>query len=396
VRRYRSAVPFAAAVSEHPLATHAVGEVVGHVLESVGETPAVVALFASASHTGAMEDIAGAVQRILRPRALVGSTTGAVVGGPREIEDGPAIALWACSDASTLPVRLTTEHGADGPAVTGFPEANDLPDDAAAVLLLADPFSFPTEQFLAGLREAGVDLPVVGGHASGGRGPGGNSLVLNYQVVADGAVAVVLGGIGLDLVVSQGCRPVGEPMAVTRGEQQVIYELAGRPALERVEELVARLHPDDLALAKQGLHVGRVIDERKVDYARGDFLVRNVLGGDRSVGAIAVSDEVEVGDTVQFQVRDAASADEDLRALLTGSTADAALLFTCNGRGSALFGETDHDASLVAELTGAGAVAGMSAAGEVGPVGGRSFLHGFTASVALFRERATTERPDRR
>ncbi len=380
-------MPFAAALSQHPLATHAVGEVTGQVLDKVGEGAQLAVLFVSAAHTGAMEDIAAAVRSILQPEVLVGCTAASVVGGAREVEDQPAISLWAGTMSSVAPIRLTAEQVGDQVAVAGFPAPDVLPADGRALLVLADPFSFPVDSFLSGLGEqVGVDLPVVGGLASAARGPGGNRLVLGDQVLSDGAVGVILGGVEVSTVVSQGCRPVGDPMIVTRGERQVIYELAGRPALDRVQELIQSLHPDDLQLAQRGLHVGRVIDERKVDYGRGDFLIRNVLGADREVKAVAVGDEIDVGDTVQFQVRDADTADEDLRHLMATSDGDAALLFTCNGRGSHLFDVADHDAAIVSSAIADGPVAGMSCAGEIGPVGGRSFLHGFTASVVLFRD----------
>ncbi|MBW3626027.1 MAG: FIST C-terminal domain-containing protein [Actinobacteria bacterium] len=380
-------MPFAAALSQHPLATHAVGEVTGQVLDKVGEGAQLAVLFVSAAHTGAMEDIAAAVRSILQPEVLVGCTAASVVGGAREVEDQPAISLWAGTMSSVAPIRLTAEQVGDQVAVAGFPAPDLLPADGRALLVLADPFSFPVDSFLSGLAEqVGVDLPVVGGLASAARGPGGNRLVLGDQVLSDGAVGVILGGVEVATVVSQGCRPVGDPMIVTRGERQVIYELAGRPALDRVQELIQSLGPDDLQLAQRGLHVGRVIDERKVDYGRGDFLIRNVLGADREVKAVAVGDEIDVGDTVQFQVRDADTADEDLRHLMATSDGDAALLFTCNGRGSHLFDIADHDAAIVSSAIADGPVAGMSCAGEIGPVGGRSFLHGFTASVVLFRD----------
>ncbi len=380
-------MPFAAALSQHPLATHAVGEVTGEVLERLGPGPDLAVLFASADHVGAMEDIAGAVQSLLAPRALIGATAGSVVGGGREVEDQPALSLWAGHVGSATPLRLSAARQGDGVVIAGFPPADALPADAAALLVLADPFSFPVEVLLAGLRDQlGLELPVVGGLASAARGPGGNRLVLGSEVVADGAVAVVLGGVEVSTVVSQGCRPVGDPMTVTASDRHVIHELAGRPALDRVEELVQSLGPADLTLVQQGLHVGRVIDEHKIDFARGDFLIRNVLGADRQARAVAVGDEIDVGDTVQFQVRDADSADEDLRALMAGGGGDAALLFTCNGRGSHLFGAPDHDAGIVSDALGGAPVAGMSCAGELGPVGGRSFLHGFTASVVLFAE----------
>ncbi|OWY63248.1 hypothetical protein B7486_54135, partial [cyanobacterium TDX16] len=250
-----------------------------------------------------------------------------------------------------------------------------------------DPFSFPVDQVVDQLAGGRPDLRVVGGLASGARGPGGNRLVLDGGVHEDGAVGLLLDpSVPVRTVVSQGCRPIGTPMIVTRSERNVIYELAGRPALDRVMEVIDQLDPDDRALAQQGLHLGRVIDERKVDFERGDFLVRNVLGADRSNGAVAVGDEVEVGATVQLQVRDALSADEDLRHLLAevAGPPDGTLVFTCNGRGTHLFGEPHHDAGLVDDAFGGVPTAGMFCAGELGPVGGRTFVHGFTASLVLF------------
>jgi small ligand-binding sensory domain FIST len=233
-------------------------------------------------------------------------------------------------------------------------------------------------------------VPGVGGAASAARVPGGDRLVLDDLVHADGGVGVVLPvEVATTLVVSQGCRPVGEPMIVTRAEGNLVAELAGRPALERLEELARALAPDERAKLATGLHLGVAVDEHRMTFGRGDFLVRNVMGADRASGALAVGDVVPVGTTVQFQVRDADSADEDLRALLSAASATeagGALLFTCNGRGQRLFGEPDHDARAVEAAVRSGAVAGMFCAGEFGPVGPRSFVHGFTASIALFHD----------
>jgi small ligand-binding sensory domain FIST len=381
-------MPFAAALSEHPLATHAVGEVVGEVLDRLGTAPDLAVLFVGAAHTGAMEDIAAAVVRLLQPGVLIGCTAGTVVGIDREVEDHAAISLWAARIPTVEVHRLAAVRTPDGAAITGFPTADELPADAEAILLLADPYTFPTEELVTGLREqAGIDLPVVGGLASAARGPGGNRLVVDETVVSDGAVAVIIGGVDVTTIVSQGCRPIGDPMVVTSGEGSMIRELAGRNALERVQEILQALSPDDRVLAQRGLHLGRVIDERKAEFERGDFLIRNVLGADRSTGAVAVGHEVEVGATVQLQVRDADSAAEDLRDLLFARSADGALLFTCNGRGTHLFGVEDHDATVVSDLLERAPLAGMSCAGELGPVGGRSFLHGFTASVLLLNDR---------
>jgi small ligand-binding sensory domain FIST len=185
-------------------------------------------------------------------------------------------------------------------------------------------------------------------------------------------------------VVSQGCRPIGSPFVVTRSERNVVAELAGEPALERLRTIAEAASEEERALLQRGLHVGIVVDEHRSEFGRGDFLVRNVLGGDRATGSIAVGDVVEVGQTVQFHVRDADAADEDLRELLVGRSAQAALVFTCNGRGRHLFGVADHDAAMLDDLVGPIPAAGAFCAGEIGPVGGRNFLHGFTASVALF------------
>jgi small ligand-binding sensory domain FIST len=381
-------MPFAAALSEHPLPTHAVGEVVGEVLERLGDEPDLAVLFVAAPHTGAVEDIAAAVRQILRPKVLVGCTAGTVVGGDREVEDLASVSLFAARLPSVEAHRLAAEQTIEGPAITGFPAPSELPADASAVLVFADPFTFPADELVNGLREqVGLTLPVVGGLASAARGPGGNRLVLDGQVLDDGAVAVVLGGVEVETVVSQGCRPVGDPMIVTSADGQMIKELAGQNALEKVQETIQAMAPDDVALARRGLHLGRVIDERKVDFERGDFLIRNVLGADPNTGAVAIGDEVEVGATVQLQVRDADSADDDLRHLLFDRSADGALLFTCNGRGTSLFGVESHDARLVSDALDRAPLAGMSCAGELGPVGGRSFLHTFTASVLLLHDR---------
>lgn len=360
---------FAAVLSEHPLATHAVGEAVGQLLETIGAEPDLVVLFAGVAHTGAMEDIARTVRELLRPKVLVGCTAGTVLGGVREVEDAGGLSLWAAKGIDATGLRLTV------------PRIDGLPADTRAVIVLADPYSFPVDDLLAG-----TEVPVIGGLASAARGPGGNRLVLDDAVHTDGAIAVALGGSAIETVVSQGCRPIGEPLIVTRGEGHLVHELAGQPALSRVQEVIANLSPDDVELARHGLHVGRVVDESKATFGRGDFLIRNVLGADADAGTVAIGDDVEVGATIQFQVRDAHTADEDLRYLMYGRGASAALVFTCNGRGTHLFGEPDHDATVISDALDGAPLAGMSCAGEIGPVGNRSFLHGFTASIALFSD----------
>ncbi|MBV8984754.1 MAG: FIST C-terminal domain-containing protein [Acidimicrobiia bacterium] len=376
---------FAAALSEHPVPTQATGEVIGQILDALGpgaDPPDLALLFITAAHVGAVEDIAAAARATLNPRTLLGCTAESVVAGPREVEQRPAVALWAAHTAPVTPFHARLVPTADGNALTGWPE---IDDDASAILVLADPFTFPADDVLRHETEAHPGVPVIGGLASAAVAPGGNRLVVDGQIVADGAVGAVLGpGVDVAAVVSQGCRPVGDPFVITRAEGNVVYELAGKPALERLQDVARGLDEADRQLLASGVHFGRVIDESRVTFGAGDFLIRNVIGGDPSNGALAVGDVVEVGSTAQFQVRDAASADAELQRLLEGRAAEGALLFTCNGRGSRLFGRPDHDAEIVAEHVARGAVAGMFCAGELGPVGRKNYLHGFTASVVLF------------
>jgi small ligand-binding sensory domain FIST len=379
---------FASALSEHPVTAHAVGEAAGQVLEKLGPQPDVVAVFVTPPHAGALEDVAATVRSVLEPSTVVGCAAVSVLGDGREVEEGPAVSLWAARVGPVVPLRLRVEQTSAGSLLTGWPA--ELPFDPNALLLLADPFTFPAEALFAALHEERPGLPVLGGNASAAQGPGGNRLALDDQVVTDGAVGVVLGpGADIDAVVSQGCRPVGQPYTVTRAEHNVVYELGGQPAYQRLVETCERdLTEDELVLVNRGLHLGIVIDEHRSEFGRGDFLVRNVMGADPDNGAIGVNDVVEVGTTVQYHLRDAVTADEDLRALLGGRHADAALMFTCNGRGRRLFGKPHHDAGVLHEVLDRPPASGFFAAGEFGPVGGRNFVHGFTASVALFREAA--------
>jgi small ligand-binding sensory domain FIST len=322
----------------------------------------------------------------------MGCASESIVGTAVEVEGSAAVSVWAGRFGPVSPVRMTALRTPDGWMFPGLP-SGPMPFAPTALLLLADPYSFPPEEFLAVLAESHPGLPVIGGMASGARGYGGSRLALDGSLVVDGAVGALLGpGAGVDTLVSQGCRPIGSPFVVTEGDGQFIRQLAGKPALARLDEVAASLSPDDISLInRSGLHLGRVINEHQATFERGDFLVRTVMGGDRETGAIAVNDELQVGTTVQFHVRDADSADEDLRDLVGQRAAigraDGALLFTCNGRGQHLFGTPHHDAGVLADLLGPVPTAGMFSAGELGPVGGRNFVHGFTASVALFSDR---------
>jgi len=379
-------VPFASALSVHPDPVEATGEVAGRLLEQIGTGADLAVLFCSPHHLEAVGEIASAVRALLSPTVLVGATGVAVVGGAREIEDDPAVALWAGRLAAPpRPVRVTAARTPSGVALGGL--SADTCGPGEVLVLLADPFSLPIDDVVAMLGQLDPPVLVVGGAASAAQGPGGNRLVLDGEVASDGAVGVVLpAAVATALVVSQGCRPIGDPMIVTAADRNRLLGLAGRPALDRIEALARAADPDERTRLAEGLHLGIAVDEHRATFGRGDFLVRNLIGVDRESGALVTTEQVPVGTTVQFQVRDA-----DLRALLAeasaGGLADGALLFTCNGRGRRLFGEPDHDAEAVTEALRSDAVAGMFCAGEIGPVDDRSFVHGFTASIVLFHDR---------
>jgi small ligand-binding sensory domain FIST len=382
-------VPFASALSEHPVTSAAVGEVVGAVLEAAGERPDLVMVTTTRSHAGALEDIVDTIEAVLHPLAVTGAVAESVVGTGREVEETPAISLWAGWLGPLVPVRLTATSLADGSwHFSGWPDR--LGFEASCLVLVADPFTFPADEFLHWLAEHHPALPAVGGNASGGRGPGGTRLVAAGHVVSDGAAGVLLGGgVGVETLVSQGCRPYGDVLTVTRSDRNIIYEVAGRPALEcLVAQTTHHLAPGGLAgIEANGLFVGRVVDDRVAEPEHGDYLVRGVVGVDRATGAVAVDDQVPLGSTIRFHHRDADTAHRDLAQLLEGRQADAGLVFTCNGRGTRLFDDAHHDARAVAYGVGRVPVGGLFAGGEFGPVGGHNFVHQFTTSMALFRAR---------
>jgi len=344
-----------------------------------------LALVVASRHHAPSAEIASEVVRVKAgPERVIGCVAETVVGGNREVEGGPAVAVWLAS----LPKPVETFHmefvrTSEGGVFGGYRFEEAAP---GPYLLIGDPFSFPTDLLLGHVNERVPGTVVMGGMASGGMGPGDTRLFLDERVVDTGAVGARVPGIRIRALVSQGCRPIGNVYTVTRAEGNIIHELGGRPPLQRLQELVETLPPEDRELVSRGLHVGRVIDEYKAELERGDFLIRGVIGVDPQSGALAVGDRIEAGETIQFHVRDAATADEDLRTLLERESEPAAgaLLFTCNGRGSRLFSLPDHDASLVSEKLGGLPLAGFNCAGEIGPVGGKNFLHGFTASIALF------------
>jgi len=378
-------MPYASSLSTHGDPGVAVAEAIGQIIDKLGSSPDLAVLFVSGGFVARLDDFALAIQEILVPSTLIGSTAVSVICGEKEIENQSAISIFAGNfDGKAVPVRLND----DASELHDLHSRQELDGMPHTLVLLADPFSFPVENAINDLGSRFPDLQVIGGLASAGNAPGINRLLLDDASFSHGAVGVLLGGeVIIEPLVSQGCRPIGSPLIVTKSEGNLIYELAGQPALERLQDMVKEMSDDERSLVTSGLHVGRVIDEHRIEFSRGDFLIRAVMGADQKSGVVAIGDVVPIGSTIQFQVRDAISAQEDLR-LLTSElkSADGALLFTCNGRGENLFDIPHHDAEQIASKIVDGAVAGMFCAGEIGPVGSHSFLHGFTASAAIFRD----------
>jgi small ligand-binding sensory domain FIST len=380
-------VSFATGLVENDTGVDAFAEAAARAALGLGGAPCDVALvFAGQDNLEHATAGLDAVHDRLHPAALAGCGARGVVSTRREVEAG-GVVVWAASlgrgqaDAFHLEAFPAGEGRL---AITGMP---DVGDDEALVMFV-DPYTFPAEALLAEMAQSSPGLPVVGGLAAAESAAA--ALFHDDTVTQMGAVGVVLSDVAVNCTVSQGASPIGPEMVVTAAEGNVIAELASRPALDRLIDAVRELTPVEQALATQGLLVGIVIDENRPDYERGDFLVRALLSVDEQERTLTIGERVRVGQTVRMHVRDAASADVDLRSALERASreldgpAAGALMFTCNGRGSHMFGRAGHDAAALADEIGLAPAAGFFCAGEIGPVGERSFVHGFSTSVALF------------
>lgn len=381
---------FATAIATQTDLAAAISEACDTVLDSLaGQSIDLAFVFLSASYGYSSRAGLETIGNLLQAKCLIGSTAESVLANGLEYERQPAVAVWAAHlpGVQLGPLSLDYSQTPDGGYFNGWPDKFEWPSQAT-MLLLADPFSFPVELFLNRLADDQPDLPVVGGMCSGGSRPGGNVILLNGQTYDSGAVGVLVSGdIRVSPLVSQGCRPIGEPLVVTRAEDNTVITLGGKPAFTHLQATYEGLGVHDQELMRRSLHLGRVVSEYQESFGRGDFLVRNVLGADPESGVIAVGDQIRTGQTVQFHLRDAATATEDLQQLLTlqaDSSPEGCLLFTCNGRGSRLFSMPHHDAACLQNVFGPIPTAGFFAQGEIGPVGKQNCLHGFTASIALF------------
>ena len=384
---------FSAAISVHDTTEDALAEVIRQALDGLNAPVDLAAVFLSAHHADHVETVAKELVRLLGTSNVIGCTGESIIGAAQEAEDTPAISLWLAHLPGTtvLPMHLEFQRTPDGGSIVGWNE--QLPEtwpEHAASLVLAEPFTFPTDLLLERINEDQPGKPVIGGMASGSYQPGENRLILGDRVLESGAVFVyVHGNVRIRTIVSQGCRPIGDPFVITKAERNVIYELGGLPALPQLEKIYQTLPVTDQKLVSRGLHIGRVVDEYQQERSQGDFVVRNVVGIDKESGALMVGDYVKPGQTVKFHVRDEFSASAELKQLAAdltkqGGSPQSALTFTCNGRGLKLFSQPHHDANCLKHAFGPIPHAGFFAAGEIGPIAGKNFLHGFTASVAVW------------
>lgn len=368
---------------------------------AMGErSPHLCLAFASPHHAPLLQGLGPVLAQSTGAEVVLGCTGQSIVGGTREVEAEPALSLWAAHLPGTevRPLEVTAVPGPDQtPSFSALPEVED--PARAGLLLFGEPFSFPMDAYLRSLNEERSGVPAVGGIASGGQRPGQILLLNENGLRQAGAVgAVIEGEIELCPVVSQGCRPVGQPWVITKCERNLVLELGGQPAAEVLVKTLEALPEGEREQFQKGPFLGLAIDATRSQFGRGDLLVRGILGMDPKRKALAVGDVLRRGQSVQFLMRDADSCAEDLRQLIgvhgdaleqdTGAQSGA-LLFTCNGRGRNMFPIPDHDVSCVrAGLRRDLPLAGFFANGEIGPVGGRNFLHGFTASVGLLKRRA--------
>jgi len=363
-------------------------------------------VFASYHHREGYEQILARLRERTGARVIAGCSGQGIIGTSREIEGEPALSLLLARlpGIQIEPVHVSQPAIAAAGGGEGLVAAIGIPPTSVnAWVILADPFHLEVERMVGLLEEGYPTRPVVGGLASGAPGAPNTHVFLNGAVYDEGAVALAIGGDWtVRTLVSQGATPIGDPWTITGAHDNILESVGGRPAYDVLAETVEGLEPDVRRRAVTNLLIGLAMDEYRESHARGDFLIRNLIGVDRESGALAISAYPRAGQTVQFQMRDGQAADEELvemlrneQTALGGSTPAAAILCSCNGRGVGLFGQPDHDARRISEELGPVPLAGFFCNGEIGPVGGRTFLHGFTASLALFVPKRLAARPIR-
>ena len=388
------------AVSNNASLQGAVEECVSSVLDGLeGLRPDLAFVFLSAAHAAAYDQVPALVRCGLGDCPLLGCSGGGVIGAGREVEGGPGLAIAAAAmpeaELSLFHVENDGLPDQDSPPERWWEVVGSSPDGQPDFVLLADPFSFAADRLIAGLDYAFPGSATIGGLASGAHGPGGNALYVGDEVRTSGAIGVaVAGSVTIDTVVAQGCRPIGAPMQVTSCADNWLLALDGKTPVQALVDVMGRLDEGERNLARHSLFLGVAMDRLNETPSMGDFLIRNIVGVDQSRGYIAIGELPSEGQLVQFHLRDAQTSTEDLDAMLNRYSIEhpiyeetGALLFSCLGRGLNLFGRADHDTDMFREKVNAMPLTGFFCNGEIGPVGGTTFLHGYTSSFGIFRTR---------
>lgn len=357
-----------------------------------------VVVFPTTHHRAKLERVVDLVGAQLPARVTIGCAAGGVIGGGREVEEESGFAVTAAllPGVDLKAIRIEADDRPDPDDPSAWVDRVGVPPDVPAhFVLLPDPLTCDSGPLLQGLDRAYRYGTKIGGLASGGREPGQNVLYLDGRAYRSGTVGVALtGDLVVDTVVAQGCRPIGQPMFVTRCDQHLLLELDGRPAIEVLREVYEQMSAADQQLARHSLFLGMAMKENLQAYGQGDFLIRNLVGADAGRGAVAVGAVVQENAVVQFHLRDASTSAADLEALLgryrhseLTTQPAGALLFSCLGRGVQLYGRPDHDTAVFRRFLGDVALGGFFCNGEIGPVQGATHLHGYTSAFGVFRSR---------
>ena len=389
---------WASTVSDHDVLEEAIQECVSSILRDMGDAPTdLVMAFVSSHFATQYDDVLAILRQNLDAKLLFGCSAGGVIGGGQEVEHRPGFSLTAAHlpDVELLPFHV---DGDDLPDMDAGPDAWEKAIEVSTesdprFLLLLDPFSFPAQNFVMGLDYAFSRSVKIGGMASGGSQQGDNALFLGDKAYRTGAIGVALkGNIAVDTIVAQGCRPIGKLMSITKSQQNLLLELDQRPPLEVLRELFTSSSERDQSLMQQSLFLGIVMDDLIEEPRQGDFLIRNIIGMDGRTGTMAIGEMLQEGQRVQLHLRDALTSAEDLATLLSRYASESgvgqcqgAMLFSCLGRGEYLYGRPDHDTDLFRDKVAAIPMGGFFCNGEIGPVGGTTFLHGYTSSFGIFR-----------
>jgi len=338
----------------------------------------------------AAHEMLHAVRRVTGARVVVGASGAGVLCERREVEGETAVAVLAVRDdrlvATPFLVPDQAAAGADVAPVVATQVGATLAE-GGCLLALPDVAGFDPSALLGGLAAELGHIPIVGALAAGSP-----MFELYGTDAARGALpGMALSGARPIIGVAQGCTPIGEPYIITRAERNVVHEIGSRPALTVLREAVTASPGGPERAQRAGIFVGLAVDPAKSPLERGDFLVRNLLGADQSSGALAVGDGVRVGQTLQFQLRDAAASREDLEVTLgrvtralDGRRPAFGCYFNCAGRGQGLYGVPDHDVALIRQHLGAFPLAGFFGNGELAPVGSRNFFHTYTGVLVVF------------